>query len=144
MPIWLLLSLVGLGAYMFGQSAAQAAAAATPQIAPKTYTVGTNGADYYADLTTSSSSSYGGQSPSQVGSSSGTSSIIGTTVMGQIPAGTVLTPLDSAQITAQSPVFPSSSGGYGQSQQSQGTTSIPVFKTTYNGQTVWVNKNEVY
>jgi hypothetical protein len=144
MPIWLLLSIIGIGAYMFGQSAAQAAAAATPQLPIKTLTVGTNGADYYADLTTSSSSSYGGASPSTVGSSSGTASIIGTTVLGQIPAGTVLTPIDSAQITAQSSVFPSSSGGFSQSSQSQGTTSIPVFKANYNGQMVWVNRNEVY
>jgi hypothetical protein len=160
MPIWLLLGIVGLGAYVVGQNTATAAAAAagaTPQLTPpRTYTVGSNGADYYADYTGSSSSSASGTDQTAstdmgtdvVQSSSGLTTIIGTTVVGQIPAGTALTPLDSAQIEVTSNTVSSSSGQYNmQSQQNLsgvGNIFIPVIKVYYNGQYVWVNKNEVF
>jgi hypothetical protein len=138
MPLWLLIGLIGLGTYFVAQNAATNAVATTPQLPPpKTYTVGTNGADWYADLGSSSSLATDMSSDMAASSSSATANI-STTVGGQIPAGTVLTPLDVTEITVQ----PSSSTQ--QSQQSGTMAIISVIKVYWNSQYVWVNKNEVF
>jgi hypothetical protein len=128
MPLWLILLGVGLGAYVVGRAANVIPGLPGAQII--SYTVASGGADYYTDL---GSSSVAGQ-PN-----------ISTTVSGTIPAGTLITALDSAQVYVQTNT--SSSGQQFQQQggyQSGTMTIIPVVKATYNGATVWINRNELY
>ena len=127
MPLWLILLGVGLGAYVVGRAANVIPGLPGAQII--SYTVASGGADYYNDL---ASSSAAGQ-PN-----------ISSTPSGPVPAGTLITALDSAQVYVQTNT--SSSGQYNMQggMQSGTMTLIPVVKATYNGATVWINRNELY